>query len=119
MTDSLLLDRYPGARPFDDTPEEQGLFFGRSQEIDNLVHRIGGTRLLVLFGKSGLGKTWSRLSGGYPPNPNEPVEKPVFRPSGALGTGAYCAVLARYCERPNRSRTRKRRQRRLPTRVPP
>jgi putative ribosome biogenesis GTPase RsgA len=52
-----MIDRYPGARPFADTPDDQRLFFGRSQEIDILFHQICATRLLVLFGKSGLGKT--------------------------------------------------------------
>jgi hypothetical protein len=61
-----MIDRYPGARPFADTPDDQRLFFGRSQEIDTLFHRIGATRLLVLFGKSGLGKTSLLQAGVFP-----------------------------------------------------
>jgi hypothetical protein len=61
-----MIDRYPGARPFADTPNDQRLFFGRSQEIDTLFHRIGATRLLVLFGKSGLGKTSLLQAGVFP-----------------------------------------------------
>jgi len=59
-------DRYLGGRPFADTPEDQALFFGRSAEIDSLFNRIVGGHLLVLFGKSGLGKTSLLRAGVFP-----------------------------------------------------
>jgi formylglycine-generating enzyme required for sulfatase activity len=59
-------DRYPGPRSFIDNEIDQRLFFGREQEIDHLLHRIRAARLLVLFGKSGLGKTSLLQAGLYP-----------------------------------------------------
>lgn len=56
-------DRYPGARPFADTEQDRRLYFGREREVDELSYQIIGSQLLVLFGKSGLGKT-SLLQAG-------------------------------------------------------
>lgn len=63
---SVPIGRYPGARPFADDPTDSALFFGRDQEIDTLFHRLCATRLLVLFGKSGLGKTSLLQAGVFP-----------------------------------------------------
>lgn len=57
------IDRYPGARSFYDNATDRLLFNGREEEIDLLFHRVCATRLLVLFGKSGVGKT-SLLQAG-------------------------------------------------------
>jgi tetratricopeptide (TPR) repeat protein len=62
----LPIDRYPGARPFADDPNDQRLFYGRDEEIDTLFHRVCAARLLVLFGKSGLGKTSLLQAGVFP-----------------------------------------------------
>jgi hypothetical protein len=59
-------DRYLGGRPFADTPEDQALFFGRSGEIESLFNRILSGHLLILFGKSGLGKTSLLRAGVFP-----------------------------------------------------
>lgn len=58
--------RYPGARPFSDSPEDRQIFFGRDAVIDRLFERMLGTRLLVFFGKSGLGKTSLLMAGVFP-----------------------------------------------------
>lgn len=56
--------RYPGIKPF--SQEEQSLFFGRDRDINQLTRLISLERLIVLFGKSGLGKT-SLLKAGILP----------------------------------------------------
>ncbi len=58
--------RYPGPRSFADDQVDGGLFFGRDQEKEELLHRVRASRLLVLFGKSGLGKTSLLQAGLYP-----------------------------------------------------
>src|SRR5262249_46555081 len=58
--------RYPGARPFSDSPEDRQIFFGRDGDIDRLFERVLGARLLVLFSKSGLGKTSLLMAGVFP-----------------------------------------------------
>ena len=51
------LARYPGAHPFDDTPTASALFFGRNREKAALANLILANRLVVLYAKSGVGKT--------------------------------------------------------------
>lgn len=55
--------RYPGSHPFRDTELDRQLFFGRDQEREALKHLILSERLVVLFAKSGMGKT-SLLNAG-------------------------------------------------------
>ena len=55
--------RYPGSRPFKDTEMDRSLFFGREKEVQSLLHLILSERIIVLFAKSGLGKT-SLLNAG-------------------------------------------------------
>lgn len=57
-------NRYPGIRSFE--ADDQILFNGRSREIDELFNLIKIKPLVVLFGKSGLGKT-SLLKAGVGP----------------------------------------------------
>src|SRR5215831_16127077 len=59
-------DRYPGVRPFADNAADQRVFFGRDREVHELFHQIRTTNLLVLFGKSGLGKTSLLQAGLFP-----------------------------------------------------
>jgi WD40 repeat protein len=59
-------DRYPGTRPFADNKAERKLFFGRDHEIRELLHQILSTNLLVVYGKSGLGKTSLLQAGIFP-----------------------------------------------------
>jgi tetratricopeptide (TPR) repeat protein len=49
--------RYPGSRPFEDTYHDRRLFFGREKEKDALLQRVLAKQLVVLYAKSGLGKT--------------------------------------------------------------
>ncbi len=55
--------RYPGARPFQDTSIDRRLFFGRDRERQLLFHKVLAEKLVVLYAKSGMGKT-SLLNAG-------------------------------------------------------
>ncbi len=56
--------RYPGAQPF--SPEQEHIFFGRDKNTQDLYRLIKQEPLLVLFAKSGLGKS-SLLNAGLTP----------------------------------------------------
>jgi len=58
--------RYPGSGPFEDTDLDRLLFFGRDREKEDLLQKIMAKRLVVLFGRSGLGKT-SLVNAGVNP----------------------------------------------------
>jgi WD40 repeat protein len=64
MSNQIKISRYPGTRPFE--PSEQGLFYGREREINDLTRMTILERLVVLFGKSGYGKS-SLLQAGVLP----------------------------------------------------
>ncbi|MEE8304513.1 MAG: hypothetical protein V3S24_19000, partial [Candidatus Tectomicrobia bacterium] len=65
-TPAQRYDRYPGTRPFADEAADQKLFFGRNSEVQELLHQILSTQLLVIYGKSGLGKTSLLQAGIFP-----------------------------------------------------
>ncbi len=56
--------RYPGARPFEQ--EQSDLFFGRNEDVIQLLRKVKLSPLTVLYGKSGLGKS-SLLNAGLIP----------------------------------------------------
>lgn len=56
--------RYPGTRAFE--PGEQHLFFGRSDETDRLLAQVKAEPLVVVFSKSGIGKS-SLVNAGLRP----------------------------------------------------
>ena len=51
----MAKNRYPGTQPF--TAEQKDLFYGRKQETDDLMKLIRFQQMVVLYGKSGLGKS--------------------------------------------------------------
>ena len=57
-------DRYPGTHPF--SVEDQSIFFGRDEDIENFSQLVLLERQVVLYGKSGLGKS-SLLNAGVVP----------------------------------------------------
>ncbi|MFO1433452.1 MAG: hypothetical protein U1F76_25705 [Candidatus Competibacteraceae bacterium] len=89
MSEITPPDRYPGARPFADTEPDRLLFFGRDRELAELLNRFLSVNLLVLYGKSGLGKT-SLLQAGLFPQLRErdllPLPVRLNRPELALMT---------------------------------
>ena len=60
----LYKDRYPGLLPFD--KGQSTIFFGRDKEKKELFYQICLEKMVVLFGKSGLGKS-SLLNAGVSP----------------------------------------------------
>jgi len=56
--------RYPGPKPFN--TEHQNVFYGRNKDIQALYEIIGLERMVVIFGKSGLGKS-SLINAGIVP----------------------------------------------------
>jgi len=95
------IDRYPGARPFADDINDRQLFFGRDEEIDTLFYRVCASRLLVLFGKSGLGKTSLLQAGVFPKlreRNNLPIPVRFNLPESPL---ALIKAAAEACQRQN------------------
>lgn len=64
MESKTLSNPFPGLRPFE--ADEEHLFFGREQEIDELLHRLRTTRFLLVVGSSGTGKSSLVRSGLIP-----------------------------------------------------
>lgn len=60
--------RYPGLQPF--STADRLIFFGREGEIEHLVKMINIEKMLVLYGKSGLGKS-SLIAAGIIPRLTE------------------------------------------------
>ena len=58
------MKRYPGVSPF--TAEQQNIFFGRDNDIDKLSKLISLRKQVLLYSKSGIGKT-SLLNAGVLP----------------------------------------------------
>ena len=63
--------RYPGAHPF--TLEQQELFFGRKEDIEKTYELINLENLVVIYSKSGLGKS-SLINAGIIPRINKEQE---------------------------------------------
>jgi hypothetical protein len=69
--------RYPGAQPFSDEAISRAVFFGRAKESAALADQILANRLLVVYAKSGLGKT-SLLQAGVAQPLREEGHLPLF-----------------------------------------
>jgi hypothetical protein len=69
-------NRYPGVQPF--RANQRHLFFGRDEDIENLCDFILLEKLVVLFGKSGYGKS-SLLSAGVLPMLGDENQPANFR----------------------------------------
>ena len=54
-TQNRITCPYPGLRPF--RPDESLVFFGRDQQVDQLLSRLGSQRFLAIVGPSGCGKS--------------------------------------------------------------
>ncbi len=66
----LSASPYPGLRPF--RRDEADVFFGREEQVDELLNRLGDCRFLAVVGPSGCGKSslvcagmLAALEGGF------------------------------------------------------
>ncbi len=76
---------FPGLRPFE--PHESTLFFGREDQCDDLLTRLGRRRLVAVVGMSGSGKSslvraglLPALDRGYLPSAGSSWHIAIFRP---------------------------------------
>src|SRR3954451_5308729 len=60
----LLKSPYPGLRPF--RPEEVEFFFGREEQIDQLLEKLASGRFVGVVGTSGCGKSSLVMAGLIP-----------------------------------------------------
>lgn len=70
------MKRYPGTVPF--TAKHKDLFFGREKEMAELYQLISLEQLVVLYGKSGLGKSSLIQAGIIPTIEVEAVYTPIY-----------------------------------------
>lgn len=70
-----LQRRYPGLKPFDRA--QSAVFYGRREDAVRLTNLILQQRLMVLFAKSGIGKT-SILQAGVAPSLEQQNYAPIF-----------------------------------------
>ena len=57
MSDREFINPYPGTAPFQDRREDRLIFFGRSREVTRLADLILSEPHVLLFARSGLGKS--------------------------------------------------------------
>ncbi len=89
---------YPGLRPFD--AEEADLFFGRQDQVDELLRRLHATRFLAVVGPSGCGKSSlvragmiAALESGFLVSAGSRWQFAVMRPGGRPMTELATAVV--------------------------
>ena len=85
---SNLFNPFPGLRPFNE--EEDYLFFGREQQVAELVTLLRNQRFIAVTGSSGSGKSSlvragliPELQGGMMKEVGSDWETLVLRPGGA------------------------------------
>lgn len=88
--------RYPGAKPFEQ--DERNLFFGREEDIKRMFELLSVEKLMVLYGKSGLGKTSLLLAGLVPILEEDEDFMPVVLRFGSYQpeSGANLSALFRH-----------------------
>jgi hypothetical protein len=84
--------RYPGAQPFSDDEFSRKLFFGRDQAATALTDQILANRMVVVYAKSGLGKT-SLLNAGVAPRLRDDRYLPLFVRVNDVEQGPFASVL--------------------------
>jgi tetratricopeptide (TPR) repeat protein len=97
---SEFRSRYPGTRPFSDSPADVARFFGRDAEAEELYLRVLSVPLLVQFGNSGLGKTSLLQAGLFPRLRQKPFLPVTIRLNNAEEslTAAVARAIRESCE---------------------
>ncbi len=85
MPQSAKFNPFPGLRPFE--ASENHLFFGREEQVDDLIRRLGETHFLAVVGSSGSGKSslvraglLPALAGGQLNRAGSDWQIAIFRP---------------------------------------
>ena len=86
------LHRYPGAQPFRDNEFSRRTFFGREPASVALTDQILANRLVIVYAKSGLGKT-SLLNAGVAPRLREANSLPLFVRVNNIKNGPLFSVF--------------------------
>jgi uncharacterized protein YjbI with pentapeptide repeats len=98
MLDNDFINPYPGTAPFQDRKEDRLIFFGREQETGRLKALVLSEQLVLLFARSGLGKT-SLINAGLLQELRESGFFPVVaRVSHSLEEGPIISVLDSFKE---------------------
>ena len=84
--------RYPGAQPFRDDEVSRQVFFGRNKDSAALADQVLANRLVIVYAKSGSGKT-SLLNAGVAPRLREAGCVPLFVRTNDVERGATAGVL--------------------------
>lgn len=87
--------RYPGASPYRDFELDRKLYFGRTEERDQVLRLVATERLVVVFGRSGLGKTSlvnAGLAAGFRGRKLLPIPVPVDSSPRPLVEAVYESV---------------------------
>ena len=87
--------RYPGSRPFQDLDLDRLLFWGREREKQSLLHLVLAENLVVLFAKSGMGKTSLINAGLLQPLREKdflPIQVRFNRPENTPIQSIYAAI---------------------------
>jgi uncharacterized protein YjbI with pentapeptide repeats len=82
MTTLPARDVYPGLAPFRDNPVDSALFFGREEEAKRVTGCILSEPLIVLYARSGVGKTSLLNAAVIPALRDEGLLPVVVRPTG-------------------------------------
>jgi hypothetical protein len=85
-------NRYPGAQPFSDNDFSRRVFFGRDGASRMLADKILANRMVIVYARSGLGKT-SLLQAGVAPRLREEDHLPLFVRVNDLRSGPFRGVL--------------------------
>jgi hypothetical protein len=100
MTTHFEGNPFPGLRPFE--PHESPLFFGRDEQCDDLLTRLGRRRLVAVVGMSGSGKSslvraglLPALDRGYLPSAGSSWHLAIFRPGSDPVANLTRALITR------------------------